>query len=96
MDSISFKAFYIPREDYWKSMPGDAHPKSLSVYEDKVYVSAATSGAAIFEMTDSGLKYIGLKEISSDWDQIYPIAVTGSGRIVSGDWNWNTIHVNNE
>lgn len=93
MDSISFKAFYIPREDYWKSMPGDAHPKSLSVYEDKVYVSAATSGAAVFEMTDGGLKYIGLKEISSDWDQIYPIVVTKNGSLVSGDWNWNKIYV---
>ena len=93
IDTLSTRFFGIPRKDYWKPMPGDSHPKSIALYGNKLYLSAATKGVAIFEKRNDGLVYKGLKEISSEWDQIYPIAVTGSGKIVSGDWNWNTIHI---
>ena len=96
MDSIKTCFFGIPRKDYWKPMAGDSHPKSISLHNKKLYLSAATKGVAIFEKQKDGLAYKGLNQISSEWDQIYPIAVTGSGRLVSGDWNWNSIHVNNE
>ena len=95
MDSIKAEPYYIPRKDYWKPMPGDSHPKSIAIHDRKIYLSAATSGAAIFRMQKDGLTYIGLEEISSGRDQIYPITVTQSGFLVSGDWNWNTIHVKN-
>lgn len=94
MDSVKAKAFYIPRQDYWKPMPGDAHPKSIDIYKNRVYLSAATSGAAVFAINaDGDLQYEGLKAISSGSDQIYPICVTNSDYLVSGDWNWNTIHI---
>lgn len=93
IDTVSSRFFGIPRKDYWKPMAGDSHPKSIALYNNKLYLSAATKGVAIFERGNDGLVYQGLKEISSEWNQIYPIAVTGSGKVVSGDWNWNTIHV---
>lgn len=92
--SIKAKAYYIPKDDFWKPMPGDAHPKSIDIHNGYIYLSAATSGAAIFKIADNGLlKYKGLREISSPNDQIFPICVTKSGCLVSGDWNWNTIHI---
>lgn len=93
MDSIVSKAYTIPREDYWKPMPGDSHPKSIAIFDNKIYLSAATSGAAVFNMSGDSLVYKELLEISSSWNQIYPIVVTNSGYLVSGDWNWNKIHV---
>lgn len=92
--NIRSKAYYIPRIDYWKPMPGDAHPKSIDIYNNKVYISAATCGAAVFKIEKNGeLHYEGLKAISSEWDQIYPICVMHNGYLVSGDWNWNRLHV---
>ena len=94
VDSVKAKAFYIPRKDYWESMPGDAHPKSVDVYNGKIYLSAATSGSAVFKIEENGnLRYDGLFGISSGRDQIYPICVTKNAYLVSGDWNWNKIHV---
>ena len=92
IDSINCKAYYIPREDYWESMPGDAHPKSIAIYNDKIYLSAATSGSAVFRISrDRTLIYDGIMSISSS-NQICPICITENGYIVSGDWNWNKIH----
>lgn len=92
IDSIKYKAYYIPRKDYWKSMPGDAHPKSIAIYNNKIYLSAATSGSAVFNISrDKTLVYNGIIPISSS-NQIFPICVTENGYIVSGDWNWNKIH----
>ena len=93
IDTISSCFYGIPKNDYWKPMAGDSHPKSIALYNNLLFLSAATKGVAIFEKRNEGLVYKGIKEISSEWDQIYPIAVTGRGKIVSGDWNWNTIHV---
>lgn len=76
-------------------MPGDAHPKSIDIYKRNIYLSAATSGAVIFKITDNGLlEYKGLREISNSHDQIFPICTTENGWLVSGDWNWNMIHIN--
>ena len=92
IDSIKYKAYYIPRKDYWKSMPGDAHPKSIAIYNNNIYLSAATSGSAVFNISkDKTLVYNGIMSISSS-NQIFPICVTENGYIVSGDWNWNKIH----
>lgn len=93
IDTLSTRFYGIPRKDYWKPMAGDSHPKSIVLHNNKLYLSAATKGVAIFEKINNGLVYKGIETISDDWDQIYPIAVTGSGHIVSGDWNRNTIHV---
>mgnify|MGYP000007198996 FL=1 len=93
--SIKSKVYYIPKNDFWKPMPGDAHPKSIDIYKRNIYLSAATSGAVIFKITDNGLlEYKGLREISNSHDQIFPICTTESGWLVSGDWNWNMIHIN--
>lgn len=92
IDNIRCKAYYIPRKDYWKPMPGDAHPKSITTYNDNIYLSAATSGSAVFNISkDKTLVYNGIISISSS-NQIFPICVTENGYIVSGDWNWNKIH----
>lgn len=94
IENIRAKAFVIPRKDYWKPMPGDSHPKSLDFHDDKIYLSAATSGAAVFKIEKNGeLKYDGIKKISSSSNQIYPICITQSAYLVSGDWNWNKLHV---
>ena len=93
IDSIKCKAYYIPRKDYWKPMSGDAHPKSIDIYNNKIYLSADTRGCGVFKIqNDKSLKYEGLKKISSSKNQIFPICITNSGYIVSGDWNWNRIH----
>lgn len=94
IENIKAKAFVIPRKDYWKTMPGDSHPKSIDIYDDKIYLSAATSGVAVYEIRkDGNLKYEGIMDISSKGEQIYPICVTRSAYLVSGDWNYNKIHM---
>lgn len=96
MQDIKAKAFYIPRKDYWEPMPGDSHPKSIDIYQGNIFLSAATSGVAVFKIKKDGdLQYKGLMDVSSGKDQTYPICVTSKGFIVSGDWNWNKIHVKN-
>lgn len=94
IEDIKVKAFYIPRKDYWKSMSGDSHPKSIDIYNGNIYLSAATSGVAVFRIKKDGdLQYEGLMDILSTNNQIYPICVTKSAFLVSGDWNLNKIYV---
>lgn len=92
IDSIRCKAYYIPRRDYWKPMSGDSHPKSITIYKGNIYLSAATSGSAVFSIKKyNSLDYKGIMQISSS-NKIYPICISDNGYIISGDWTKNKIY----
>lgn len=92
INNIKYKAYYIPRKDFWKPMSGDAHPKSIAIYNGNIYLSAATCGSAIFGISpNKSLEYKGIMQISSP-NEIYPICISDNGYIISGDWVNNKIY----
>lgn len=92
IDSIKYKTYYIPQKDFWKPMSGDAHPKNIAIYNGNIYLSAATSGSAVFRISHNNtLDYKGIMQISSP-NEIYPICISDNGYIVSGDWINNKIY----
>lgn len=92
ISSITKSAVLIPKTDWYNKNTGDKQPTYISQYKDRLYVSFAEKGVAVFDTTDPAKpRYKGTDDISGEGALIQPVFAT-EGKLFAGSYYWKTIY----
>jgi len=93
MDSVKKTAVLIPKADWYSKNTGDKQPTYITQYRDRIYVSFAEKGVAVFDITDPAKpRYKGTDDISGEGALIQPVFATEKGKLFVGSYYWKTIY----